>query len=84
MYFANPVTPVVMSFQRVFYNVVHPRSTLTTGPIAHKLIPNGVMARYGIHWYVAADLAVLGVSLVLLLGAMVVFGRLEGNFAEEL
>ena len=24
------------------------------------------------------------VSLVLLLGAMVVFGRLEGNFAEEL
>jgi hypothetical protein len=33
---------------------------------------------------VASDLIVLGVSLVLLLGAMVVFGRLEGNFAEEL
>ena len=42
------------------------------------------MARYGIHWYVATDLIVLGVSLVLLVGAMVVFGRLEGNFAEEL
>jgi hypothetical protein len=42
------------------------------------------MARYGIHWYVGADLTVLAVSLVLLLGAMVVFGRLEGNFAEEL
>jgi ABC-2 type transport system permease protein len=80
LYFANPVTPVVMSFQRVFYNVVHPRSTLKP----HGLIPHGVMAQYGIHWYVGADLTVLAVSLVLLLGAMVVFGRLEGNFAEEL
>jgi ABC-2 type transport system permease protein len=88
LYFANPVTPVVMTFQRVFYNVVHPRSTLLThlpsGKSVHELIPNGVMARYGIHWYVASDLVVLAVSLVLLLGAMVVFGRLEGNFAEEL
>jgi ABC-2 type transport system permease protein len=89
LYFANPVTPVVMSFQRVFYNVVHPRSTLLThlpsGKSVHALLPNGgVMATYGIHWYVYSDLIVLGVSLVLLAGAMVVFGRLEGNFAEEL
>jgi ABC-2 type transport system permease protein len=80
LYFANPVTPVVMSFQRVFYNVVHPHSTIAP----HALIKNGVMARYGTHWFVESDLAVLAVSLVLLLGAMVVFGRLEGNFAEEL
>jgi hypothetical protein len=33
---------------------------------------------------VASDLIVVGVSLVLLLLALVVFGRLEGNFAEEL
>jgi ABC-2 type transport system permease protein len=78
LYFANPVTPVVMSFQRVFYNVTNAHSTKAP----HAVIK--VMATYGIHWYVAADLAVLGVSLVLLLGAMVVFGRLEGNFAEEL
>jgi ABC-2 type transport system permease protein len=80
VFFANPVTPAVMSFQRVFYNVNHPRSTLKP----HALIPHGVLARYGIHWYVTSDLVVLGVSLLLLLGAMVVFGRLEGNFAEEL
>jgi ABC-2 type transport system permease protein len=80
VFFANPVTPAVMSFQRVFYNVIHPRSTLKP----HALIPHGVLARYGIHWFVASDLVVLGVSLLLLLGAMVVFGRLEGNFAEEL
>jgi len=88
LYFANPVTPVVMSFQRVFYNVIHPRSTLLTHPAKgapyHALIQHGVMASYGLHWYVASDLTVFAVSVVLLLGAMVVFGRLEGNFAEEL
>jgi ABC-2 type transport system permease protein len=79
LYFANPVTPVVMTFQRVFYNVVHPVSTIT-----HKPFPHGVMATYGTGWYLSSDLIVLGVSLLVLLGAMVVFGRLAGNFAEEL
>ena len=37
-----------------------------------------------IHWFLVSNLAVLGVSLVLFLVALVVFGRLEGNFAEEL
>ena len=35
-------------------------------------------------WYLTADLVVIGVSVVMFLVAMVVFGRLEGNFAEEL
>jgi hypothetical protein len=34
--------------------------------------------------YVYADAIVLGVSIVLGYAAMVVFGRLAGNFAEEL
>ncbi len=80
VYFADPIVPAVMSFQRVFWNINHPRSTL----YPHGFIKNGVLARYPLHWYVGADLTVLGVSLVLLLGALVVFGRLEGNFAEEL
>jgi ABC-2 type transport system permease protein len=78
LYFANPVTPVVMTFQRIFYNVTDAHSTLKP----HGPIP--VMATYGIHWYLASDLAVLAVSSVLFFGAMIVFGRLEGNFAEEL
>ncbi|HMK63828.1 MAG TPA: ABC transporter permease [Acidimicrobiales bacterium] len=88
LYFANPVTPIVMTFQRVFYNVTKPLSTLPTklasGKIVHLPIPHGVMAHYGIHWYVLSDLVILAVSLFLLLGGLVVFGRLEGNFAEEL
>jgi ABC-2 type transport system permease protein len=78
LYFANPITPPVMTFQRVLYNVRH---ALNTQP-PHA--PLQVMATYGTGWYVASDLIVFGVSLVLLLLALVVFGRLEGNFAEEL
>jgi len=80
LYFANPVAPIVMTFQRVFYNDYHPHSTRPP----YGLIPNGVLANYPTHWYVGADLAVLGVSILLFLGALVVFGHLEGNFAEEL
>jgi hypothetical protein len=35
-------------------------------------------------WYVGLDLAVLFLSVILFLVAVAVFGRLEGNFAEEL
>jgi ABC-2 type transport system permease protein len=82
LYFANPVVPIVMTFQRFFYNDYHPHSTLAS--TKHALIPNGVLANYSTHWYVGADLTVLGVSVLLFLGALVVFGHLEGNFAEEL
>jgi ABC-2 type transport system permease protein len=94
LYFSNPVTPVVMTFQRVFYNIWNARSTLVTPGTPAALpatpavpphhLPIQVMAHYPIHWYVGADLAVLGVSTLLFLGALVVFGHLEGNFAEEL
>jgi ABC-2 type transport system permease protein len=87
VYFANPITPIVMTFQRVFWNELHPRSTIASivhGQKVHQLIPHGVLANYPLHWYLASDLIVLGVSLLLLLGALIVFGRLEGNFAEEL
>jgi ABC-2 type transport system permease protein len=77
LYFADPLTPPVMTFQRIFYNVAHPVSTVTHQPIQ-------VMAGYSTWWYLSSDLIVIGVSLLLLLGALVVFGRLEGNFAEEL
>jgi len=78
VYFLDPVVPLVMTFQKVFYAVYSAPSTIKPYAVTPML------ATYGIHWYVAADLAVLAVSLVLLFGAMVVFGRLEGNFAEEL
>jgi ABC-2 type transport system permease protein len=94
LYFANPVVPVVMTFQRIFYNDFHPLSTKAgatcvhgqpVGPVVpHPLICHGILANYPIHWFVESDLIVLGVSVLLFFGALVVFGHLEGNFAEEL
>ncbi|MDE3087409.1 MAG: ABC transporter permease [Acidobacteriota bacterium] len=78
LYFANPVTPPAMTFQRFFYNLNHPIETVK--PHAHIQ----VLAGYSTWWYARSDLIVFGVSVLLLLGAMAVFGRLEGNFAEEL
>jgi ABC-2 type transport system permease protein len=79
LYFLNPLTPIVLSFERVLYartGLVH----LTTAghPLA-QLLPG--WSSWG---YVEADAIVLAVSVVLLVGAMIVFGRLAGNFAEEL
>jgi ABC-2 type transport system permease protein len=79
VYFANPVTPLVMTFQRFFYAVQVPRETIAPH-VKIQVLPTA----YSPFWYLYADLAVLGVSIVLFLIAMVVFGRLEGNFAEEL
>lgn len=72
----NPVTPVVLVFQRAFYN------TETFGDPSAPLYVHPVGADAG--WYLLhlAPVAALGFALVLL--GMWVFGRLEGNFAEEL
>lgn len=72
LYFLNPMVTIVLSFQRFIYGNVAPRDN----PIP---IPT-----YGEHWYFAALGIILMVSLVLFVLAMLVFGRIEGNFAEEL
>jgi ABC-2 type transport system permease protein len=43
-----------------------------------------VLPLHGYLWYTALDLGVLAIAVVLFLVALAVFGRLEGNFAEEL
>jgi ABC-2 type transport system permease protein len=79
VYFLNPVTPMVMTFQRVLYNRPGAVPLTTPGhPLVHLLPPWGALT------YLWMDAAVLGFSLVLFWIAMVVFGRLAGNFAEEL
>ena len=73
-YVFNPITSVVVTFQRALYNKL--------GPVASggsEVIPDATAL-----WYLAHLGAVALMSLVLLYGAMRVFGRLEGNFAEEL
>jgi ABC-2 type transport system permease protein len=76
LYRLNPVTPIVLTFQRAIYSVTSPKS----GGTPVNLLPDHA----GPWWYLWQDLAVMGFAILLLGVAMKVFGRLEGNFAEEL
>ncbi|MGH9307651.1 MAG: ABC transporter permease [Acidimicrobiales bacterium] len=76
LYLLNPVTCIVLVFQRALYGDVN--SPKPGGGIIHLLPTNGPL------WYLSLLLIVLVVSAALFIGALVVFGRLEGNFAEEL
>ncbi|HEX4434131.1 MAG TPA: ABC transporter permease [Acidimicrobiales bacterium] len=75
IYLINPMTPLVLTFQRCLYNK----------PI---VIINGVstpvLPQHGYLWYTVLCGIVLVFALVLFLVGLAVFGRLEGNFAEEL
>ena len=78
LFLADPVTPIAMTFQRAIYaktTYIYPAGT--TPP--HELLPG-----WGLGPYALLLVIVLAVSIALFFVAMVVFGRLEGNFAEEL
>jgi ABC-2 type transport system permease protein len=75
VYFLNPLVPLVLSFQRFIY---------ATPTVIVNHAPYAVLPDKGMLWYVGLDAAVLFLSTCLFLIALAVFGRLEGNFAEEL
>ncbi len=79
LYFLNPLNPIVMTFERVIYARTGLIHLTTAGHPLAQLLPG-----WSSWTYVEADAIVLAVSLVLFFGAMLVFGRLAGNFAEEL
>jgi ABC-2 type transport system permease protein len=78
LYLCNPVTPIVLTFQRAIYGRADVKSTGVGHPVLHLLPPWTPLGYAGVCGIV------LAVGVVLFLLAMVVFGRLEGNFAEEL
>jgi ABC-type polysaccharide/polyol phosphate export permease len=71
----NPYAIIVLSFQRALYNRTRVRSGATTTPM---------LPTHGYLWYLGVLALVGAVAVVLLVGAMRVFRRLEGDFAEEL
>jgi ABC-2 type transport system permease protein len=75
VYFLNPMVPLVLSFQRCIYA----ETTVTVGNAPYPVLPST-----GMLWYAGLDLGVLAIAVVLFLVALAIFGRLEGNFAEEL
>ncbi|MHB1783226.1 MAG: ABC transporter permease [Acidimicrobiales bacterium] len=77
LYLVDPITPLILAFQRFFYGHV---SVSNIPGYAHYQ----VLAGYPYHFFLEMLAAVLVASVLLLLGAMRVFSRIEGNFAEEL
>jgi ABC-2 type transport system permease protein len=75
LYLANPVTPITMTFQRAIYG----QTQYSHAGTVYHILPN-----WGPSSYAGLLGIVLAASTVLFLLALLVFGRLEGNFAEEL
>jgi ABC-2 type transport system permease protein len=75
VYFLNPLVPLVLSFQRCIY---------AQGTVIANGAPYPILPDWGMLHYAGLDLAVLFLATILFLIALAVFGRLEGNFAEEL
>lgn len=78
VYFLNPMTPVILTSQRVIY--AHTVVRNVNAP--HQLIP--ILPPWGAMTYLWMNLTIIVIGTVLVYAALAVFGRLEGNFAEEL
>jgi ABC-2 type transport system permease protein len=76
----NPVTPIVLAFQRAIYGVTSPINTVNGKPVVVHILPDHA----GPWWYLWQILLVILFSLVMFWFALRVFSRLEGNFAEDL
>jgi ABC-2 type transport system permease protein len=87
LYLLNPVTPIVMTFQRVLYanEVVHAAKGASSTP-GHPLQTGLIKAlpTWPATTYLALNLALIAIGVVGMFVAVSIFGRLEGNFAEEL
>lgn len=73
----NPLTSIVISFQRAIYNRTAFYDSTQKKMVA--ILPDGSLA-----WYLRNLGIVVAVSIALLFLALWIFGRLEDNFAEEL
>jgi ABC-2 type transport system permease protein len=77
IYFLNPVTLIILTFQRIFYVDTTVISTTTHAPL--HILPTWPMSTY---FYLNAGL--LAIMAVVFLISVTIFGRLEGNFESEL
>ena len=78
MYFLNPITPIILTFQRIFYVKTNVISTNLPHSVLN-ILPQWTMSTF---FYMNASLFVI--MVVVFLVALTLFGRLEGNFESEL
>ena len=78
IYLINPITPIVLTFQRVLYG----QTSVTATTPDHSAIT--VLPEWSALHYAALNGLLVAVGLALFFWAIRIFGRLQGNFAEEL
>jgi len=78
IYFLNPITPVVLTFQRVLYG-----DTVVTATTPDHAMLN-VLPNWSALHYALLNGVLIAVSGAALVVAIRIFGRLQGNFSEEL
>jgi len=88
LFLLNPLTPVVITFQRAIYNRTEVVARSKAGVVSSSAktpAPLHVLpANADWLWYARNLGIVIAVSAVVLLLALSIFGRLEDNFAEEI
>ena len=83
IYLLNPVTPIVLIFQRAIYNKLdNPKLDSSVTRLDPKI--NQILPHWGMHVYLGYLGYSFVVGFILLAIAIHVFGRSEANFAEEL
>jgi ABC-2 type transport system permease protein len=77
LYLLNPMADVVITFQRALYNIL-------VGPPANGKGPTAILPDESVWWYFRNLALTIVLSTVVLFIALRIFGRAEGNFAEEI
>ena len=78
LYFLNPITLIVLTFQRVFYVATTVNSTVAPH------LPLRILPTWSVSHFFFLNLGLLGIMILLFLVSLTIFGRLEGNFESEL
>jgi ABC-2 type transport system permease protein len=80
VWYLNPMVWIVVAFQRAIYNQDHPSVVKDGVTTVTKILPPDA----GAGWYGWHLLVVGAFAIAVFLAAVALFGRREGNFAEEL
>jgi ABC-2 type transport system permease protein len=80
VFLLNPITDIVITFQRAIYGKTEGVKTTNGVTAVTKILPAGADQ----WWYLWHLGLIILASVVLTVIALTVFGRAEGNFAEEL
>ncbi len=85
IYLADPIAPIILLMQRAFYGNPLAGVARTAGMKVPPPAPHThYLANFDLSWYLKDFGIVILVSSILFVLSLKLFGKLEGNFAEEL